>query len=154
MHHQDALPGMHHQNALPGMHHQDALPGMHHQDAYRGRSKRTSSIAFVRFANQTLASVRDPPAVMSFRDNFEGCTLTIEQWLANREVGEYDNTTKKWRAIMKACALVLPCIGELRLEPRIGFDPVRDQMYFLFKADRAGTTFLVSPSGFTFDEDE
>lgn len=90
---------------------------------------------------------------VSFRDNFEGCTLTIEQWIANREVGEYDNTAKKWRAIIQVCAL-LSDIGELRIEPRIGFDPIRDQMYFLFKADNNGTTYLVSTSGFTFDEDE
>jgi len=93
------------------------------------------------------------------RDQFETCTLTIEQWLANEEEDGFllKGKAAKWSAIMEACALVLPGIRRqdgLRQEPRVGFDPISDQPYFVFKASNNGTTFFVSPSGLSFDEDE
>jgi hypothetical protein len=93
------------------------------------------------------------------RDQFETCTLTIEQWLANTDTDGYglDSKAAKWRAVMKACALALPGVQRqdgLRQEPRVGFDPIGDQPYFIFKASNNGTTFLVSPEGLNFDKDE
>lgn len=87
------------------------------------------------------------------RDHFEACTLTVEQWLANDdEPSGHGLRTKadKWEALMEACALARPAIRAqdgLRQEPRIGYDPTRDQLFFLFKASNNGTTVLVSPDG-------
>jgi hypothetical protein len=84
------------------------------------------------------------------RDLFEHCTLTIEQWLANEGPGSYRRKTDKWQAIMEASALALPRIAShrgLRQEPRVGYDPGKDQPFFIFKASHAGITFLVSPDG-------
>lgn len=93
------------------------------------------------------------------RDQFEACTLTMAQWLANSDADEFqlEGKTEKWRAVMDACALVLPGLqrqGGLRQEPRVGFDPIRDQPYFLFKAVNNGVTFIVSPQGMPFEDDE
>jgi len=93
------------------------------------------------------------------RDQFEACTLTIEQWLANSDADEFqlEGKTEKWRVIMEASAQVLPGLlrhGGLRQAPRVGFDPIRDQPYFLFKAVNNGVTFIVSPQGMPFEDDE
>lgn len=58
--------------------------------------------------------------------------------------------TARWQAFMEACALALPCVNSqdgLRQEPRVGYDPNRDQPFFIFKASNKGTTCLVSPRG-------
>lgn len=54
---------------------------------------------------------------------------------------------------MEVCALVLPEIDApgLRCGPRVGYDPVQDQMYFFFKADNNGKTIIVSQIGLKFD---
>lgn len=80
-------------------------------------------------------------------DYFNGCTLTIEQWLNAGGDPPFDSVTLKWEAIMHACAVVLPFVDSedgLRHEPRVGFDPGRDQTFFIFKASNNGTTFLVA----------
>lgn len=92
------------------------------------------------------------------RDQFETCTLTIEQWLANTERDEFGppDKAKKWSLLMNACALALPGINEdgLRQEPRVGYDPHTDQMFFIFKASNNGTTYLVSPRGIDMKGEE
>lgn len=93
------------------------------------------------------------------RDQFETCTMTIEQWLANSERDGYGliDKTAKWRALMEACALALPGVKSqdgLRQEPRVGYDPLRDQPFFLFKASNNGTTYLVSPLGIEMQDEE
>ena len=91
------------------------------------------------------------------RDQFNTCTLTIEQWLANTEVDGFGLKTKtaKWQALMEACSLALRGIESqdgLRQEPRVGYDPARDQPFFIFKAENDGTTYLVSPYGIELKE--
>jgi|SRR2546426_1145215 len=91
------------------------------------------------------------------RDQFETCTLTVEQWLANDEEDGYGMKTRaaKWQALMEACSLALPGIQSqdgLRQEPRIGYDPAEDQPFFIFKASNNGTTYLVSPHGIELKE--
>jgi hypothetical protein len=86
------------------------------------------------------------------RDQFEACTLTVEQWLANTDGSGFglDSRLGKWRAFMQACALAFPGVQSqdgLRGEPRVGYDPASDQPIFIFKADNNGTTYIVSPFG-------
>src|SRR5262245_23473612 len=86
------------------------------------------------------------------RDQFETCTMTVEQWLANtdRDGADLRTKTAKWQTIMEVCALALPGVESqdgLRQEPRVGYDPAGDQPFFIFKASNNGTTYLVSPSG-------
>jgi hypothetical protein len=93
------------------------------------------------------------------RDQFETCTLTIEQWLANSDDDGYGLTNKaaKWQALMLACALALPGVTSqdgLRQEPRVGYDPLGDQLFFIFKASNNGTTYLVSPEGIDMRDEE
>lgn len=93
------------------------------------------------------------------RDQFETCTLTIEQWLSNSDSDGYGLTsrTAKWQALMKACALALPGVTSqdgLRQEPRVGYDPLGDQPFFIFKASNNGTTYLVSPWGIDMKGEE
>jgi len=92
------------------------------------------------------------------RDQFETCTLTIEQWLENQESDEFGPSDKatKWVLLMAACALALPGVTKdgLRQEPRVGYDPFGDQMFFIFKASNNGTTYLVSPHGIHLADEE
>lgn len=92
------------------------------------------------------------------RDFFGNCTLTIEQWLANDEAdGPLGTRTGKWNAFMEACALARPGVVHedgLRHEPRVGFDPIADQTYFIFKASNNGTTYVVSEQGIAFPPGE
>lgn len=90
--------------------------------------------------------------VVSARDQFDCCTLTVEQWLASSEGygGEWWKTrTDKWMSLLQACALVAKTIEQLglRQEPRIGYDLVNDQPVFIFKGAHAGTTCVVSFQG-------
>ncbi len=92
------------------------------------------------------------------RDQFESCTLTIEQWLSNSDHDGYGmpNRTAKWQVLMKACALALPGVTSqdgLRQEPRVGYDPRGDQLVFIFKASNNGTTYFVSPHGVDMGEE-
>lgn len=92
------------------------------------------------------------------RDQFESCTLSIEQWLANTESnGYWKSNTDKWRLLMEALATVSPLIERyygLGQEPRIGYDAVRDQVVFIFKANSKGTTYLVSFYGLPMGDAE
>jgi len=86
------------------------------------------------------------------RDQFETCTVTVEQWLSNAADDGYGLNTKtaKWQALMTACSLALPGVDSqdgLRQEPRVGYDAAQDQPFFIFKASNNGTTYLVSPFG-------
>src|SRR5689334_21838149 len=80
------------------------------------------------------------------RDYFDEATLTIEQWLANGDARQ------KWRTLIEVSALAAPHIASdgLREAPRVGFDPVGDQTYFLFKLENNGTTVFVSSDGIAF----
>lgn len=120
---------------------------------------------FSRSLFDDLASAKRQPTVQwkvqeCFpRDQFETCTLTIEQWLANSDDDGYGLKTKaaKWQALMTACALALPGVTSqdgLRQEPRVGYDPLGDQPFFIFKASNNGTTYLVSPHGIDMREEE
>ena len=91
------------------------------------------------------------------RDQFETCTLTIEQWLSNTDEDGFGlkDKTAKWQALMEACSLALAGVQSqdgLRQEPRVGYDPARDQPFFIFKASNNGTTYLVSPHGIDIPE--
>jgi hypothetical protein len=58
---------------------------------------------------------------------------------------------------MEACSLALPGVKSqdgLRQEPRVGYDPVGDQLFFIFKASNNGTTYLVSPYGIEMGDEE
>lgn len=91
------------------------------------------------------------------RDFFESCTLTVPQWLENEtRQGLFPTKMEKWRVFMRACAVAWPAIKheELREEPRVGFDPVGDQLFFLFKASNNGTTYFVSQTGIAFPSDD
>jgi hypothetical protein len=73
-----------------------------------------------------------------------GCTLTVEQWLANAR-HEHDRSNK-FRDLCSAIAAVhvpLNDLGGPRCEPRIGYDWVNDNVLFIFKASERGVTFLV-----------
>lgn len=85
-------------------------------------------------------------------DHFDACTLAVEQWLAIEDEDGYFGPRKvhRWQALMEACALVLRGVradGGLGQDPRVGYDPVGDQSFFIFKASGNGTTYLVSPHG-------
>jgi hypothetical protein len=93
------------------------------------------------------------------RDEFDNHTLTIAQWLENeREDGlGLQRASSKWQAFMEASTLVLPHVKAadgLREEPRVGYDPVGDVPFFLFKASNNGTTFVVSPKKLAFPPSE
>ena len=83
------------------------------------------------------------------RDNFETATVSIGDWLG-RHIYNMTSFNAKWMPFLQACALAYPGVkaqGGLRGEPRVGFDPAKDQPYFIFKASTTGATFLVSPAG-------
>ena len=93
------------------------------------------------------------------RDQFENCTLTIEQWFVSwsNDSHGFNRKADKWQAFMEACVLALPGIllqDGLSQEPRVGYDPRGDQPFFIFKASNNGATFLVSPNGIEMNEDE
>ena len=98
-------------------------------------------------------------------DQYESCTLTIEQWFANLESGQhyYGRTSEglraaKWRSFMEIVRLVQEAMDSgsdvLRYEPRVGYDPRADQPIFIFKADNNGTTYVVSPGGIDLHDDQ
>jgi hypothetical protein len=96
--------------------------------------------------------------IVPARDQFEGCTLTVEQWLALADQSGFwlANKASKWRVLIEVCAVArsaLAACSELRQEPRVGYDPVSDQPFFIFKADNNGTTVLVSPGGIRVDDE-
>lgn len=83
------------------------------------------------------------------RDNFETATVSIGDWLS-KHIYNMTSFNAKWMPFLQACALAYPGVeaqGGLREEPRVGFDPAKDQPYFLFKSSANGTTFIVSPTG-------
>ncbi len=93
------------------------------------------------------------------RDQYESCTLTIEQWFvsSSNDSHGFNRKATKWQAFMEACALALPDVltqDGLSQEPRVGYDPRGDQPFFIFKASNNGATFLVSPNGIEMHEDE
>ncbi len=93
------------------------------------------------------------------RDHFETCTLTVEQWLEGSESDGLGLRTpaQKWEALMAASVLAAPGVAAqdgLRQSPRIGYDPRRDQLFFIFKASNNGTTLLVSPLGIDMGREE
>lgn len=100
--------------------------------------------------------MKTPPTIWKLQvipplDQFNGFTLSVEQWLDNdAETGYQMNKTAKWAVLMEAAVLVKDGVdrqGGLRQEPRVGYDAVGDQPVLIFKASNNGTTFLVSPDG-------
>ena len=83
------------------------------------------------------------------RDWFGDCTLTLEQWLENKNPNV--KRIEKVRWFVAACAAVQPYLekryGPLRHAPRVGWDVRDDVTFFLFKADGDGVTFIVSAGG-------
>lgn len=86
------------------------------------------------------------------RDYYDEGTLTIPEWLDKVMDGNAFREGDPWLEFIYAAAMVAPLIKQyspegLRGEPRVGYDLVSDQIYFLFKLDNNGTTFIVSRDG-------
>jgi hypothetical protein len=93
------------------------------------------------------------------RDQFVNHTLTLTQWLANENEDGLGlkRASAKLQAFMEASTLALPYVkaeSGLRDEPRVGYDPVSDVPFFLFKASNNGTTFVVTPKQLSFRPSE
>ena len=86
------------------------------------------------------------------RDWFDDCTVTVAEWLGRAPLDE-TNPYYRWSQWIRACAMVSK-IGRLRTEPRVGYDPVSDQHYFVFKEDNNGTTWFVAEQPLHFDVDD
>lgn len=88
------------------------------------------------------------------RDWFDDCTVSVAAWLQKPTVDDgTDDRLRKWNRWISVCAMVRG-LGKLRQEPRVGYDPVRDQEFFLFKEDNNGTTWWVSSQGLAFEDDD
>jgi hypothetical protein len=84
---------------------------------------------------------------VGIRDWFTSCTLTIEEWLKRDDIREAIEDINKWDDLIAAIHAVHFSgyfDGKLREPPRIGYDVMRDNYYFIFKIDNNGTTFVVS----------
>lgn len=82
------------------------------------------------------------------RDQYPAVTVPASRYLAD--------IPSEWGRVLEATHLARPWIDShgLREEPRIGYDPISDQVYVLIKLDRCGVTLIVSEHGLPFDEDE
>lgn len=86
----------------------------------------------------------------SARDSFEMSTRHVAQWCDGDGVDVDGTRVGRWLVFMSACSAVLPDViagGGLRTAPRVGYDPVSDQPFFIFKCSQKGTTYFVSRDG-------
>ena len=84
-------------------------------------------------------------------DWFDVSTKRVDDWL--NELPKFQlEQVEGWKLFLMAVAAVQQHLywdGELRRVPRVGYNPQNDQrgpsgIYFIFKLDNNGTTFLVS----------
>jgi hypothetical protein len=84
-------------------------------------------------------------------DYFEDSTLSLQDWFDSCLYDQDPCDTKMWKIAQFwkawACVSKHPCAdSELRCEPRVAYNPVTEEHYFIFKYNNNGTTFLVGDS--------
>lgn len=89
------------------------------------------------YARQGEGCVLYAVAQLNPRDNYESCTVALSDW---RKIN--DDTEREAK---KAILLIRshPDWDTKRQPARVGYNPVEDREYFIFKADNNGTTYVV-----------
>ena len=83
-------------------------------------------------------------------DSFEHATVPVSEWFRHPEVWDsIESRTALLVAARQAFVKAKCPLGPLRVEPHVVYIPLNEGVYFIFKEDNNGTTYLASTTQLT-----